>query len=122
MPLAARVTRSAAGPRVAPYTKRSKATSKTSKTTTKSIPKGPKPIPPPLNPVPTPPASLGPSTNLWLWGNADSNNLGKCPFELGLYKPTKNTWLKTKDVVLFGGDGIQLAAVAAGGIVSVILD
>jgi hypothetical protein len=50
------------------------------------------------------------------------NRLGKCPFELGLYKPTKNSWIKTKDGVLFGGDGVKLVAIAAGGIRSVVLD
>jgi hypothetical protein len=70
-------------------------------------------------PLPTP---LGPSTNLWLWGDADLNRLGKCPFELGLYKPTKNSWLKNENGVLLGGEGVKLVAVAAGGIRSAVLD
>ena len=69
--------------------------------------------------MPTPPVHLGPTTNLWLWGDADLNRLGKCPFELGLYKLTKNSWLKNEDG---GSEGVKLVAIAAGGIRSVILD
>jgi hypothetical protein len=76
----------------------------------------------PPNSIPTPPTPLGSSANLWLWGDADLNRLGKCPFELGLYKPTKNSWLKMKDGVILGGEGIKLVAIAAGGIRSVVLD
>ena len=78
--------------------------------------------PRPLNAVPAPPAPLGPSTNLWLWGDADFNRLGKCPFEMGLYKPTKNSWLRNENGVLLGGEGVKLVAVAAGGIRSAVLD
>ena len=110
MPLT-RDRRSKSGSRGTPYVKRNR-----SKVTPRE------PVPPPLNSVPAPPAHLGLSTNLWLWGDADFNRLGKCPFELGLYKPTKNSWLRNENGVLLGGEGVKLVAVAAGGIRSAVLD